>query len=107
MRHTPIAQSMGEGHGGLYEIIYLQDNRAQTPVVIVDNISHKWAVRLVAAYNAQPDLLKALDLMMQAFDPEWPGACHQDCFDTSDGHGPEMQEAAKEKAKAAIAKARP
>ncbi|KKK91788.1 hypothetical protein LCGC14_2709430 [marine sediment metagenome] len=61
MRHTPIAQSMGEGHGGLYEIIYLQDNRAQTPVVIVENISHKWAVRLVAAYNAQPALLEALE----------------------------------------------
>ena len=61
MRHTPIAQSMGEGHGGLYEIIYLQDNRAQTPVVIVENISHKWAVRLVAAYNTQPDLLEALE----------------------------------------------
>ena len=62
MRHTPIAQSMGEGHGGLYEIIYLQDNRAQTPVVIVENISHKWALRLVAAYNTQPDLLEVLEL---------------------------------------------
>ena len=65
MRHTPIAQSMGEGHGGLFEIIYLADNRAQTPVVIVENISHKWAVRLVEAYNTQPDLLVALAALEQ------------------------------------------
>ncbi|KKK84881.1 hypothetical protein LCGC14_2778910, partial [marine sediment metagenome] len=55
---------------------YLQDNRAQTPVVIVENISHKWAVRLVAAYNTQPDLLDALenihrDCLASDFNEHW------------------------------------
>lgn len=45
----------------------------------------------------------ALRLMLQAFDPTWPGACAQDCFDTSDGHGYEMQEVAKSAAKEALA----
>jgi hypothetical protein len=44
------------------------------------------------------ELEKGLDLMLQAFDPKHPGACHQDCFDTSDGHGYEMQEHAKDTA---------
>lgn len=48
-------------------------------------------------------LREALKLAMQAFDYKWPGACAQDCFDTSNGHGYEMQEAAREKAKAALA----
>ena len=34
-----------------------------------------------------------------AYDPSWPGACPQECFDTSDGHGYEMQEVAKDKAR--------
>lgn len=44
-----------------------------------------------------------LDLMMQAFDPLHPAACHQDCFDYSDGHGYEMQEIAKDEARAYLA----
>ena len=46
---------------------------------------------------------EALRLMLQAFDPQWPGACAQDCFDTSDGHGYEMQEMAKQHAQDALA----
>ena len=38
---------------------------------------------------------EALYLMLQAFDPEHPNACTQECFDTSDGHGYEIQEIAK------------
>lgn len=49
-------------------------------------------------------LREALEAMMQAFDPEWPGACPQGCFDTSDGHGYSLQEAAKEQARAALAR---
>ena len=59
--------------------------------------------RFILAVTAERDQLReALKTMMQAFDPDWPGACQQDCFDTSDGHGYEMQEIAKEKAKAAL-----
>jgi hypothetical protein len=45
---------------------------------------------------------EALDLMLQAFDPEHPAACTQECFDSSDGHGPEIQEIAKKKAYQAL-----
>lgn len=46
---------------------------------------------------------EALDLMLQAFDPEHLGACDQSCFDTSNGHGPEVQDSAKDAATAALA----
>ena len=45
---------------------------------------------------ARVEALEILTLAMQAFDPQWPGACHQDCFDVSDGHGYKMQEAARD-----------
>ncbi|KKM13527.1 hypothetical protein LCGC14_1715380 [marine sediment metagenome] len=61
MKHALIAQSMGEGYSGLFEIHYLTDNRAKTPILIAREMSQKWAERLVLAYNAQPDLLEALD----------------------------------------------
>ncbi len=60
------------------------------------------AAFIVQAVNSHDELMASLNLMMQAFDPDWPGSCHQDCFDVSDGHGYEMQEAAKDQAKAAI-----
>lgn len=47
-------------------------------------------------------LRQALGDLLGAFDPEWPGACGQDCFDTSDGHGYERQEAALRQARAAL-----
>ena len=60
----------------------------------------------LARYMAQRDeLLKACRSLMHAFDPEWPGACVQECYDTSDGHAYELQEGAKAAARAAIAKA--
>ena len=45
---------------------------------------------------------KALDLLLQAFDPTHESACPQECFNTSDGHGHELQEGAKIQAKAAL-----
>jgi hypothetical protein len=48
---------------------------------------------------------EALELMRQAFDPTHPAACHQECFDTSDGHGYEVQDAALDAARAALATA--
>jgi hypothetical protein len=48
-------------------------------------------------------LVRALDLMLQAFDYTHPDACTPECFETSDGHGPEVQEIAKKKARAALA----
>ncbi len=55
--------------------------------------------------DERDDLLAACKALLQAFDPTYPGACHQECFDTADGHGYELREAALEKGKAAIAKA--
>lgn len=63
------------------------------------------AAEIAKLQQDKADSLEALESMLQAYDPEWPGACHQDCFDTSDGHGYEMQESAKDEAKVAIAKA--
>jgi hypothetical protein len=48
------------------------------------------------------ELERALDLMLQAFDPDHPAACHQECFDTPDGHGYEMQDHAKKVSRAAL-----
>jgi hypothetical protein len=47
-------------------------------------------------------LREALDLMLQAFDPEHKAACGQECFDTSDGHGYEFQDIAIRKAREAL-----
>jgi hypothetical protein len=55
--------------------------------------------RLTAELKAKDD---ALDLMLQAFDPGHPNACTQECFDTSDGHGYEVQDIAKRKAYKAL-----
>lgn len=63
------------------------------------------AKHIVRCVNAFDDLLTACQRMLQAFDPTYPGACHQECFDTSDGHGYELRETAIEATKAAIAKA--
>ena len=51
----------------------------------------------VEAQNAA--MREALETFLMAYDPSWPGACPQECFDTSDGHGYEMQEVAKDKAR--------
>ena len=51
----------------------------------------------VEAQNAA--MREALETFLMAYDPSWPGACPQECFDTSDGHGYEMQEIAKRKAR--------
>jgi hypothetical protein len=50
------------------------------------------------------ELTEATKDMLRAFDPDAPGACPQECFDTSDGHGAEVQEAAIERARASLAK---
>jgi Lar family restriction alleviation protein len=55
-----------------------------------------------ARAEGRKDVLEILEFAMKAFDPQWPGACHQDCFDTSDGHGYEMQEAVREKVQTII-----
>ena len=63
MKHTLIAESLGEGYGGLFEIHYLAENRAQTPIQIAKDMSQEWAEQLVLAYNSHPDLLEALRSM--------------------------------------------
>ena len=50
------------------------------------------------------ELEGAVDTLLQAFDDKHPDACHQDCFDSSDGHGYEMQELAKIKGRKALLK---
>lgn len=79
-------------------------DRGHADVSIIPPVTEREAAfeRLM---DAAPALLEALTLMMQAFDPGWPGACRQECFDTSDGHGYEMQEHAKATARAAITRA--
>ena len=61
MRHTLKARAMGEGHLGLFEIYYLKDNRAQSPISVVREITKKWADRFVNAYNDNPDLFEKLE----------------------------------------------
>jgi len=72
--------------------------RVQTKIIEACDIID----RLTAENKAQAEriekLEKALDTMLQAFDPEHPAACDQECFDTSDGHGYEMQDLAKSRA---------
>lgn len=48
------------------------------------------------------ELEAALNLMMQAFDSTWPGACYDDCFEEFDGHGYEMQDIARSAGRAAL-----
>lgn len=43
-----------------------------------------------------------LDLMLQAFDSAHPNACTQECFNSSDGHGYEIQDIAKKEAYKAL-----
>jgi len=50
------------------------------------------------------ELEGVIDTLLQAFDDKHPDACHQDCFDSSDGHGYEMQELAKIKGRKALLK---
>ena len=45
---------------------------------------------------------EALETFLMAYDSSWPGACQQECFDTSDGHGYEMQDIAKDEARKAL-----
>jgi len=59
-----------------------------------------WLFRVVRELFAQCAAMReALETFLMAYDPSWPGACPQECFDTSDGHGYEMQDIAKDEAR--------
>lgn len=58
-----------------------------------------WLCQVVRQLVAQCAAMReALETFLMAYDPSWPGACPQECSNTSDGHGYEMQEIAKDEA---------
>jgi len=65
---------------------------------------HDVSRELATADERVKELEGAVDTLLQAFDDKHPDACHQDCFDSSDGHGYEMQELAKIKGRKALLK---
>ena len=74
MKHTLIAEPTG---AGLFNIYYLTDNAAQTPVIIASDISQKWAERFATAYNSQADLLKALEACADYLGDTYQGPIEQ------------------------------
>lgn len=47
---------------------------------------------------------EGLNLMLQAFDQRWPGACHQKCFNDYGEHSCEIEEIAINQAREALSK---
>lgn len=91
--HDVIASA---NHGLISGIIYRDEDHQFTA------LANPQTVKSIVL--ALKEAMSSLDIMLQAFDSSHPGACHQDCFDTSDGHGYEMQDIGIRKGREAFTK---
>lgn len=91
--------------------IYDEDGSVVVPLIETADAcrcivaDHNACLNIKAPETTVPELVETVESLMQAFDETWPSACTQECFDTSGDCGYEIQEAAKEQARAVLDKA--